>query len=233
MISGRKSLQSSLTCQPEPQCCHFADQKTQWWSPARRCRGRPGPPRLLRWAVVSAPPPLQTTFISEVTIKNISLDLSKKNPLPPKLKTHWIRPPPPPWCGCPLKSVSVSSVLLLLPGLLQTASHQAGQTAVPEQPGGLRGGGEQQEMYRLQVPEVSRHRHGPGTSAGQGCTISRADIQTSYTEGVEKETTKKRCQWRGRRWWDSVWRRWDFWATRAGGNWLSCESSAHFQPCST
>ena len=64
-----------------------------------------------------------------------------------------------------------SAVLLLLPGVLQTASNQTGQAEVPEQcglqSGGLSGDGEQQEVYRLQVPEVHPHRHGPGTGTGE------------------------------------------------------------------
>ena len=88
-------------------------------------------------------------------------------------------------------------MLLLLPGVLQTASNQTGQAEVPEQCGlqcgGLRGEGEQQEVYRLQVPEVHPHRHGSGTGSGERKreTIFRYLDNNSYNEGSEKETTKK------------------------------------------
>ena len=63
---------------------------------------------------------------------------------------------------------------------------------MPGQPGGVRGGGEEEEMYRLQVPHLSPHWHGPGAGAGQGGSIVRSRNYNSPSfRGRERDNEKR------------------------------------------
>ena len=58
-----------------------------------------------------------------------------------------------------LTVLSPSTLLLLLPGLLQAESHQEGGTEVQDQSRGLSARHQRQEVHRLQIPEMSQvHR---------------------------------------------------------------------------
>ena len=91
-----------------------------------------------------------------------------------------------------LTVLSPSTLLLLLPGLLQAESHQEGGTEVQDQSRGLSARHQRQEVHRLQVPEVSPHWDGPPASPGD--IHSPAEKQRSMTvmlcSGLTEKTTK-------------------------------------------
>lgn len=100
-----------------------------------------------------------------------------------------------------LTLLSPSTLLLLLPGLLQTESHQEGGAEVQDQSRGLSGRHKRQEVHRLQVPEVSPHWDGPPASPGDvrppaemerrmtGCCVQGSRKRQRKREDIDVEET--------------------------------------------
>ena len=104
-------------------------------------------------------------------------------------------PPGSPQCN-DWHSVTFSKVLLLLQGVLQAESHEAGEGEVQVQWGGLSGHQSGQEVCGLQVQEVSPHRDGPLASPGERPAHSphlvTCSCDCNFSRGQETDNERRR-----------------------------------------